>query len=190
MAGFLADQENLAGARVLVVGSQALRDDLTAAGFELVPHIDAESAQIVVVGGHDRFDYAELRAATRAVGSGADLFATGRDPFVPTSNGRDPGTGSIVAAIETATGATATITGKPERHIFAVARHLLADCKRVAVIGDNLASDIAGAKRAGLETILVLSGATTVAELERAVVQPDHVLPTLAHIDTTAPAQA
>lgn len=179
-AAVLAAQERLAGARTLVAGPQALRDELTAAGFCLVAARDAGKASIVVVAGHDRFDYAELRAATLAVGAGAELFATGRDAFVPAREGREPATGAIVAAIETATGATATITGKPEPHIFAMACDLLAGCARVAVVGDNLASDIAGAKRAGLDAILVLSGANSAGDLERAVVPPDIVLPTIA----------
>jgi HAD superfamily hydrolase (TIGR01450 family) len=179
-AAFLAAQERLAGARTLVAGPPALRDELAAAGFALVTPRDADTAAIVVVAGHDRFDYAELRAATLAVGAGAELFATGRDAFVPTRDGREPATGAIVAAIETATGATATITGKPEPPMFATARDLLADCARVAVVGDNLASDIAGAKRAGLDAILVLSGATSADDLERAAVPPDIVLPTIA----------
>lgn len=182
-AALLAGQERLAGARVLAIGSQALRDEFAAAGFEIVAPDDAETARLVIVGGHDRFDYAELRAATRAVGSGAELFATGRDAFVPTADGREPATGAILAAIETATGATATVTGKPEPHMFAIARDLLADCGRIAVVGDNLATDIAGAKRAGIDAILVLSGATNAAELGRADIQPDLVLPTLADLD-------
>jgi 4-nitrophenyl phosphatase len=72
-----------------------------------------------------------------------------------------------------------SVTGKPEPHMFAVARELLAGCTRIAVIGDNLASDVAGAKRAGLDAILVLSGATDARDLHRAALRPDIVLPTL-----------
>jgi 3-hydroxyisobutyrate dehydrogenase/2-hydroxy-3-oxopropionate reductase len=179
-AAYLGSQERLSAARTLVVGSQALHDELAEAGLQLLGTDDAETADIVVVGGHDHFDYAELRAAVRAIGSGASLFATGRDPFVPTHHGRDPATGAILAAIETASGATATITGKPEPHIFSIARHLLPGCKRVAMIGDNLATDIAGAKRAGLDAILVLTGATDRGELEHATARPNLVLPSLA----------
>lgn len=177
---FLASQARLAGARALVVGSEALRDEVISTGFHTVLPHEADMADIVIVGGHDRFDYMELRAATLAVGAGAELFATGRDSFVPSPNGREPATGAILAAIETASGATATIIGKPEPHIFAIARAMLGDCARVAVVGDNLATDIVGAKRAGLDAILVLTGATNAGELERASVRPDLVLPTVA----------
>ncbi len=179
-AAYLAASKQFAGARAFVVGSRALHDELAAAGLHLVPPEDAETAEIVVVAGHDRFEYRELDAAVRAVGSGAQLFATGRDPFVPTSNGRKPGTGAVLAAIETATGATATITGKPEPHMFAAARRLLGNCARVAMIGDNLVTDIAGAKRAGLDAILVLSGATASHDVDDAEVRPDLILPSIA----------
>lgn len=189
-ASFLAGQDHLAGTRALIVGSQALRREFAAAGFELVAPAKARTAKLAVIGGHDRFDYAELRAATHAVGAGAALFATGRDPFFPTADGREPGTGAILAAIETATGATATIIGKPEPHMFAIARSLLTGCEHVAVVGDNLAADIAGARRAGLAAILVLSGATAAGDLKHAHIQPDIVLPTLAALNTPPSAQA
>ena len=189
-AAFLSGQERLAGARALVVGAQALRDEFAAAGFQLVPPAKADTAQLVIVGGHPRFDYSEVRAATQAVGSGAELFATGRDPFVPTAHGREPATGAILAAIETASGVRATITGKPEPHMFAVARHLLSECAHIAVVGDNLVADIAGAKRAGLDAILVLSGATSADDLEGADIQPDLVLPSLAAFDASLAAPA
>lgn len=179
-ATYLSGHERFAGSRAFVVGSRPLHEELAAAGLQLVAAGDAETADTVVVGGHDHFDYAELRAAVKAVGAGAVLFATGRDPFTPTRTGREPATGAIVAAIETATGATATVVGKPEPHMFAVARQLLAGCTRVVVVGDNLRTDIAGAKRAGLEAILVLSGASSSEDAEAADTQPDLILPSLA----------
>ena len=179
-AAHLAGQARYAAARTFVVGSRTLHDELAAVGLQLVTAYDASTAEVVVVGGHNDFNYTELHAAVRAIGSGASLVATGRDPFVPTRNGREPATGAILAAIETATGATATVIGKPEPHMFAVASQMLAGCQRVAVVGDNLASDIAGAKQAGLEAILVLTGATTPEDAERAEVRPDLVLSSLA----------
>jgi ribonucleotide monophosphatase NagD (HAD superfamily) len=88
--------------------------------------------------------------------------------------------GFVVAAVEVAGGRTAIAVGKPEPFIFEIARALLADCTRVAIVGDNLASDIAGGKRAGLTTILVLTGTSSRADLESAEVEPDVVLDDLA----------
>lgn len=69
--------------------------------------------------------------------------------------GRVKGPEQIVAAVETATGVTADVIGKPEPLIFEIARKALPECENVAVVGDNLASDIAGAKRSGLDAMLV-----------------------------------
>jgi HAD superfamily hydrolase (TIGR01450 family) len=179
-ARYLSAHSALAGANLFAIGSAALHDELRAAGFNLLEPSEVLRAQAVVVGGHDRFDYTELRAATTAVLAGAQLFATGRDTVFPTSDGPAPATGAILAAVETATGAKATVIGKPEPYVFEVACDALAPCERVAVVGDHLVSDVAGAKRAGLAAILVLSGATTEDEIASAAIQPDLVVPSLA----------
>ena len=130
----------------------------------------------MVVSGHRGFDYEELLTATLALRGGARLFATSRDPTLPMPGGAWPGTGAILAAVETASGKTATIGGKPERHLFEMALELIAGAERVAMVGDRIASDIEGGRRAGLETILVLTGATSREEAECAEPRPDHVL--------------
>jgi 3-hydroxyisobutyrate dehydrogenase/2-hydroxy-3-oxopropionate reductase len=192
-ARFLASQSHLQGRSVLVIGSPALHQEIAKAGFDLVSRDEARRADVVVVGGHEGFDYAELRAATTAIATGAALFATGRDAVVPTPDGPSPATGAILAAVETATGVTATVIGKPEPFVFEIARETLRECDHVAVVGDNLASDIAGAKRSGLDAILVLTGTSTRDDLEHAVIRPDFVLSSLAelseieHLDTRTP---
>jgi ribonucleotide monophosphatase NagD (HAD superfamily) len=64
--------------------------------------------------------------------------------------------------------------------MFDIACETLAGCARIGVIGDHLTADIEGAKRAGLDAILVLTGATSQADLERAPIPPDLVLDSLA----------
>jgi 3-hydroxyisobutyrate dehydrogenase len=166
-------------AGVLVIGSAALHDEIAQAGLSVVAVAEAHAADVVVVGGHREFGYIELAAATTALRNGAALYATGRDPVVPGMHGPEPATGAILAAIETAGGVSATVLGKPERHIFAVAQERLDGCQRVVVIGDNLASDIAGAHAAGLDAVLVLTGATSEHDLARSRIQPDRVVPDL-----------
>ena len=166
--------------RVLVVGAPALRDELEQAGFSPMVATSDQAAEVVVVGGHAHFDYHSLCRTTAAISRGARLIATSRDPVVPGPDGPQPATGAILAAIETATGVTATAVGKPEAHAFAIARHNLPGCERIAVVGDRLDADIAGARRAGLDAILVLTGSTTETDLQWADVRPDIVLPALA----------
>lgn len=179
-ARFLSSLDDLTGRRVLVVGPPALHEEIRTAGFELVSSDEATTAHVVVVGGHEGFDYQELLAATAAVRNGARLFATGRDAVFPTESGPRPGTGAVLAAIEVAGGALAQVIGKPERIMFDTARGALEGADRVAVVGDSLVADIEGAKRAGLDAILVLSGTTSRADLERSNIRPDLVLETIA----------
>jgi 3-hydroxyisobutyrate dehydrogenase len=179
-ARYIASRRGLDRRGALVAGPPALRDEIARAGIRLVPRARARQAGLVVVGGHERFGYAELRAAITAIAAGAQLFATGRDPVVPGSDGPVPGTGAVLAAVETAAGVTATVIGKPEPYVFGIARQSLQGCRHVAVVGDNLASDIAGARRAGLDAILVLTGVSTERELGHSAIRPDRALPSLA----------
>jgi glycerol-1-phosphatase len=176
LAMFMRDEG--AARIVYAIGSPSLKAELEAIGLEL--RADGRDVDAVAVGGHRDFDYDELRIATQAVRRGARLYAAGRDATFPMPDGPWPATGAIVAAVETAAGVQARSVGKPEPYIFEIARSLLRGCDRVAIVGDNLESDIAGGKRAGLATILVLTGTTSRDDLAGAEVEPDLVLADLA----------
>jgi glycerol 3-phosphatase-2 len=187
LASFVREREGV-GTTAFVIGSHSLMLELRHAGLELLHGDAGRSAEIVAVGGHDGFNYEELRIATQAVRRGARLYAAGRDATFPMPDGPWPGTGAVVASVEVAGGKTAITVGKPERFIFDIARSVLAGCRRVAIVGDNLAADISGGNRAGLTTILVLTGTTGGDELGDAEVSPDIVLPDLAAlIDAALP---
>ncbi|MGH2926181.1 MAG: HAD-IIA family hydrolase [Solirubrobacterales bacterium] len=165
-------------ASVHVLGPEALGEQLEMAGLRVV---DAGHRPIdaVVVGGHSGFNYAELRDAVRAVRDGAELWATGRDATYPTPEGLLPGTGALVAAVETASERRARVAGKPEPPMFEAAKRRLG-AGRIAMVGDTLDADIAGGARAGFATVLVLSGRTTREDLERSEIEPDIVAADLA----------
>jgi 3-hydroxyisobutyrate dehydrogenase len=182
LARVLSSLEDLPVRVAFVIGPPALRQEIEEAGFRLVPNERADEAAVVVVGGHEGFDYGELRGATAAIHAGARLFAIGRDAVYPTLSGPAPATGAILAAVETAGGVNATVIGKPERAIFDFARQTLAGCERIAVVGDNIIGDIQGAQRLGIGTILVLTGNTTAADLEHTHVAPDLVLNSIAEL--------
>ena len=131
----------LGRASVFVIGPDALRRELELAGLEVVG--DRRPVDAVVVGGHSGFDYDELVAATSAVRAGALLWATGRDATYPTPEGLVPGTGALVAAVETASETRARVAGKPERPMFEAAKRRLGG-DRMAMVGDTLDADIAG----------------------------------------------
>ena len=168
-----------AGGTAFVIGAGPLKEMVAATGARLLEGDEAESADVVVASGHKGFDYAELRTAKFALDRGARLFATSHDPTMPYPGGELPGTGAVLAAIEVASGKQATIAGKPERHLFEMAKQA-AGKGRLAMVGDRISSDIDGGREAGLETVLVLSGTTTREQAEAADPGPDHVLDDLA----------
>ncbi|HXS47348.1 MAG TPA: HAD-IIA family hydrolase [Solirubrobacterales bacterium] len=168
------------GSTAFVIGAPAFHDTIAAAGLQLIEGEAGRDADVVVVSGHRGFDYEELLTATLALQGGAALFATSRDPTLPMPGGAWPGTGAVLAAVETAGAATAEIGGKPEPHLFEIARGRVASAGRVAMVGDRVSSDIEGGRRAGLETILVLSGATSREEAEGAQPPADHIAADLA----------
>lgn len=172
----LAAERLGSGGAAFVIGAPGFEELVAEAGLRLLGGEEARSADAVLVSGHRGFDYEELLTATLALQSGAALFATSRDPTLPMPGGAWPGTGAILAAVEAASGARAEIGGKPERHLFERAREAIGEGARVAMVGDRIASDVEGGRRAGLATILVLSGASSREEAEAASPPPDHVL--------------
>jgi HAD superfamily hydrolase (TIGR01450 family) len=163
-----------------VIGSQALVDHVSGAGLRVLNRTPfATRADVVVVGGHDEFDYDELRTATQAVLRGAELIGAGRDATFPMPDGPWPASGAVLAAVETATRRQADlVVGKPEPAMYEAARDRLGP-GRVLAVGDVLESDVAGARRAGLDSALVLTGGTSRAAAEAADPKPTHVADSL-----------
>ena len=171
------------GGSAFVIGAQAMVDHVAQAGLRIVNRTDlAARADVVVVAGHERFDYAELRTATQAVMRGAELVGTGRDATFPMPDGAWPGTGALLAALETAAGRVAdVITGKPEPPMYEAARAIVG-AGRLLAVGDRLDSDVAGARAAGLDSALVLTGVTSATEAARADPGPTYTAPSLASL--------
>jgi len=156
------------GTGTYVIGAPAIHRHVSDSGQRVLNGSDRETeADIVVVAGHDRFSFDELRAATQALLRGAELIAAGRDRTFPTSDGIWPGTGAIVAALEYATERHATVIGKPAQQIFLTALDRLGPGETL-VIGDRLDSDLGGAAGAGLDAAIVLTGVTSRQEAEAA----------------------
>jgi HAD superfamily hydrolase (TIGR01450 family) len=175
----LAERTN--GGAAFVIGSQALVDHVADAGLRVVNNTEfATRADIVVVGGHEAFDFRELRIATQAVLRGAELIGVTRDRTFPMPDGPWPGSGAVLAAVEVATGRRAERTvGKPEPDMYATVRDRLGEGRYLAV-GDRLDVDVVGARRAGIDSALVLTGVTTRMEADTADPRPTHVADSLA----------
>ncbi|MBJ7329461.1 MAG: HAD-IIA family hydrolase [Solirubrobacteraceae bacterium] len=178
----LAERYGSARAAAVVIGSPTIHRHVEQAGLRIVNGTDfVPRAEVVVVSGHERFDFAELRDATTAGLRGAALVATSTDPTYPTSDGLWPGTGALVAAVETAVGRKAHAIGKPDPGLVQAALDRLGP-GRALFIGDRLDTDLAAAQNAGIDGAIVLTGSTTREMAEAADPGPVAISPTLAEL--------
>ncbi|RZU74868.1 HAD superfamily hydrolase (TIGR01450 family)/HAD superfamily hydrolase (TIGR01549 family) [Micromonospora kangleipakensis] len=153
-----------AGAPVLVVGAEALRAEIRAVGLRPVSLADDEPAA-VAQGYGPQVGWVDLAEASLAVRAGAPWYATNTDRTLPSERGPLPGNGSLVAVLRTALGREPdVVVGKPEPALFATAARR-AGGGQTLVVGDRLDTDIEGASRAGLDSLLVLTGVSDVPEL-------------------------
>ncbi len=143
------------GERVLVVGGPGIVEAVELAGAEVC---FAEPADAVIVGIDRAFDYEKLSRAMRAVRDGARLIGSNHDPSYPTETGLEPGGGSILAAVATASETTPTMAGKPNLPVVECVRDRIGDTG--VVVGDRPDSDGRFAQALGYEFALVLSGVT------------------------------
>ncbi|BCJ67942.1 HAD-IIA family hydrolase [Polymorphospora rubra] len=152
------------GDRVLVVGADALRDEIGEVG--LVPVGRADEEPVAVVQGYGpRVGWAELAEAALAVRAGAIWVATNTDRTLPSPRGPLPGNGSLVAVLRTALDRDPDIVvGKPAPGLFRTGAERVG-ASRPLVVGDRLDTDIEGAVRAGMDSLLVLTGVSDAREL-------------------------
>jgi glycerol 3-phosphatase-2 len=172
--------ETRTGRTAFVIGTEAMVHHVSDAGLHVLNGTDlASRADVVVVAGTEALVYDDLKNAALAVPRGADFLAAARDPTYPQPDGFWPGTGALLAAVEYASGRTASIVGKPEPQLFLTALDRLGP-GRTLVVGDRLDSDLAAAARAELDAALVLTGQTTREDLEGVDPQPVAVADSLA----------
>ena len=157
-------------ASVLAVGERGLSEELAAAGYRVTRASDAfhgeadgrpleQSFDACIVGLDRAFTYRTLAAAVAAVRGGAHLVATNADVVYPTAAGSLPGAAAVVAAVATASGVTPLVIGKPEPAMFGLILEAAAvSAHEAVVIGDNPDADVVAARRAGIRSVLVLTG--------------------------------
>lgn len=161
---------------VYVVGEQPLITELQSAGFCLS---DQPGTITFVIASFDRtFVYEKLQVAFDAIRAGARLIATNADRYCPVPGGGQPDAAAIIAAIEACTGVTCEmVVGKPSPFMAKTASDLLGiPPSNCLIVGDRLETDIAMGKQAGMAAALVLTGASTRADLATAPHQPDYVI--------------
>ncbi|MGZ8944444.1 MAG: HAD-IIA family hydrolase [Methylococcaceae bacterium] len=183
-AFYLAEHNNPEETKVFVVGEDGAKQPLIDLGFTLTGLYEIngndnsnEGADIVVCGKDATLTWDKLATATLNIRAGAKFIGTNADTTLPTERGITHGNGAILAALQTATGVTPTIIGKPEPIMYQQAIELLAaDPTETVAIGDRLETDILGAARAGIRSLMVLTGISTEEDLKASDYQPTWVM--------------
>lgn len=160
------------GGPVYLVGETGLFSAMEEQGFR---HSDQNP--LAVVAGMDRsFTYEKMAIANSWIRRGVPFIGTNGDKTFPLPNGLGPGAGSILAAIEAASGVEPLIIGKPSPYLYQIAMDLIGVTpQETLAVGDRLETDILGGQRAGLRTALVLSGVNTPEQLSAWPTPPDLV---------------
>jgi HAD superfamily hydrolase (TIGR01458 family) len=174
----------LKGRRVLAMTMAAILDDLE--GVELV----GEEAEAVLLGGADEapetnrvFSYMNLARAFAELDAGAELYCLHRNRWWQTSRGPLLDAGAFVSGLEYAADVQATLLGKPSPSYFAAALAALdADPELAWMVGDDVESDVAGAKGVGMRAVLVRTGKFRPDEVEIARAQPDGIISSIADL--------
>ena len=183
---FLSRRYDAEQTRAFVIGGIGARQPLLDLGFTLTDLYETkpeQSPHLVVCGLDRELSWDKLATATINIRAGAHFFGTNGDTSLPTEHGVTHGNGAILAALQTATGISPTIIGKPEPIIYRLALELLGmDMKHTVAIGDRLDTDILGAVRTGIRSVLVLSGISTEQDLLQVDYAPTWIVPDIRDI--------
>lgn len=177
-------RENYGGGKAFVLGEEGLKAELREVGFEILSLENAETADFVVTGMDRGLTYEKIAAGLRALLSGADFIASNPDPTYPTESGLAPGAGATTGALSGASEMEPSlIIGKPSRYMIDIILDKTGTHpNQTAIVGDRLNLDIKAGKKAGLTTILVLTGVDSIDDVEKVKGSsdaPDFVLDSL-----------
>ena len=174
--------ERFPSAAAFVVGEAPLLEEFREAG---VTTVTEEPGDIVVASMDRHFDYDTLETALRTLEGGAPFLATNPDRTCPTEKGAIPDAAGMIGAIEGVTGQTVDeVLGKPSATMVETALgEVGADPKDCLMVGDRIETDIRMGDRAGMTTVLVLTGVTDREMIADVNVDPDHVLDSIADVE-------
>jgi 4-nitrophenyl phosphatase len=179
-ASYLAERYPAEQTRVFVIGSHGATQPLIERGFTLTGLYETgpeQGADLVVSGLDRQLSWDKLATAALNIQAGAAFFGTNGDVTLPTEQGCVPGNGATLAALKAATGVVPIIIGKPEPVLYQQALALLhLPPEQTLAIGDRLDTDILGAVRAGIPSLMVLSGISTLEDIDAVDYAPTWVM--------------
>jgi 4-nitrophenyl phosphatase len=174
---YLAEKYQPQETRVYVLGEAGASEPLAERGFILTDLYDI-SADVVVCGKDSTLTWDKLATASLNIRNGAAFIGTNADTTLPTERGVTLGNGAILAALQTATNVAPVCVGKPEPIMYQQAISLLgSDLAETVAIGDRLETDILGAVRTGIRSLMVLTGISSQADIDAENYAPTWVMP-------------
>ena len=174
-ASFLDDQ--LQGGSAYVIGEAGLTTALHEVGYTLTD----TDPDFVVLGETRTYSFEAITKAIRLILAGARFIATNPDATGPSTEGPMPATGSVAALITKATGRDPYFVGKPNPMMFRSALNRIeAHSESTVMVGDRMDTDVVAGIEAGLDTILVLTGSTTLGDVENYPYRPGRILQSIA----------
>ena len=176
-AEFLKSQHP--GGSAYVIGEAGLTTALHEAGFILTD----TRPDYVVVGETRQYSFEAITKAIRLINNGARFITTNPDATGPSTEGVLPATGAFAALITKATGKQPYVVGKPNPMMFRTAMNRIgAHSRNTAMIGDRMDTDVVAGIEAGLHTVLVMTGISDQAEIERYPFRPTEILGSVAEL--------
>lgn len=176
MAAGMFLQENKKGSKVFVCGTTSLKNELKNYGVEIIE--DGVGADTVLLGYDTELDYKKIRIVCDLLDGGADYYATNIDMVCPIEGGRYlPDCGSFADMFEQAVKRRPRFLGKPDRTMIdIIAKAEGVPYENIAMVGDRIYTDVKTGINAGVTSILVLSGETTMDDYKKSDVKPDYIL--------------
>ncbi len=171
-ASFLKSQ--CPGGSVFAIGEPGLLNALYDAGFTM----NNINPDYVVMGETRSLNYDMIEHATLLVQRGAKLIGTNPDITGPTENGIVPATGALISPIEIATGKKAYYIGKPNPLMMRIGLNMI-NCQsgsEACIVGDRMDTDVVSGIESMIDTVLVLSGVTSKADIDNYPYRPSYVL--------------
>ncbi|MCK5871493.1 MAG: HAD-IIA family hydrolase [Methylococcales bacterium] len=186
-ATYLAEHYPAESNSIFMIGEQGLKVALLEKGYRLKETHESPDADIVVCGLDRQLTWEKLATATLTLRAGARFIATNGDSTLPTERGIVPGNGTTLAALEVATdGMKAQCLGKPEVFMYEQALKLLdKKASKTLVIGDRLNTDILGAVRADIRSVMLLSGISSRDDLMDVYYQPTWIMDDINELSQT-----
>lgn len=176
MAAGMFLEENKKGSKVYVCGTQSFKNELK--NYDVDMSETGEDADTVLLGYDTELDYKKIRTVCDLLDGGADYYATNIDMVCPIEGGRYlPDCGSFADMFEQAVKRRPRFLGKPDRTMIdIIAKAQGVSYENIAMVGDRIYTDVKTGINAGVTSVLVLSGETTLEDYKKSDVKPDYIL--------------